>query len=351
MNRGHAVPWELGADFEWPGSEFLKGGAQAAPWAQPSEAVTYVESGRQALALVSSHLRSRGFTTLLMPEHFCESMLDPFVRDGWSVDFVAVDQRWQCVVPEVEMASPECTLVFTMSYFGVAESDAWIRFLKACRAVGAKVLSDETHRLLSPGCSEADYRIGSLRKMLPVPDGAFITGFGPEVGTSGAQGERRVEAMRVKANYLAGLSEHRHLPLFAAAEAETEQEIWPASMSADAHRLVKSLDFAGMAAARAANHARLEARLPELGIELTTAGTSVASHAVITADDVQLLRRHLIAHRIYCPIHWPRPNANEGAPNAWRDNVLSIPIDHRYEVTDMDRVVDVIAAYLLERTA
>lgn len=178
MTQHDTIPWELGSDFEWPQTNVLTG-QQATPWASSSENVLYLESGRQALALVSSHLKSRGFTNLVMPEHYCASMLDPFLRDGWNVTYVRMGRGWRCVSPDVALTDAARTLVFSVPLFGVQESTEWLDFLKEARSSGAQVLSDETHRLLEPTRVEADFRMGSLRKLLPVPDGGRCSSASP----------------------------------------------------------------------------------------------------------------------------------------------------------------------------
>lgn len=348
MSSPREVAWELGSDFAWPSDSLLRGN-DTVPWTSDPDHLLYLESGRQALALVSGHLRQRGFKALVFPSHYCESMITPFIRDGWEVQLIAVDSTWRCVPPDRPLPDPAHTLIFSMSYFGVPESPTWLAFLNESVALGARVLSDETHRLLEPGLAAAHFRVGSLRKLVPVPDGAFLAGVEGETSSTGRQGAIRRDAMRVKATYLAGELSGPHLPLYAHAESVTEADERPARMSVVAEQMVSVVDYEKLAEARMLNHAYLEEELTELGVQVTTGQARVPSHAVISLPDVRALRTYLTGQRIYCPIHWPVPPKSYPRRSLWRDDVLSIPIDHRYSAADMERVVSAINDFVLGR--
>lgn len=303
-----------------------------------------LESGRQALAALAIRLRSSGFTDLLMPSYFCDSMLAPFRAERWTVDYATVGPDWQIKPPSKALADPQRTLVLTMSYFGVDESEEWLNFLADSVASGARVLSDETHRVLSTGLMSAHYRVGSLRKMLPVPDGAFLTGMELRGLPRGFQGQSRLAAMRAKSEYLEKGSHSGYLALFAAAEKLTELNPTPRAASESAQGLLHRLNYPIMSERRVRNSAILQLGLKDTGYRVTNASAPVPSHCVIAGSDILGLRRHLIERNIYCPVHWPP--AKFRAPGVpWRADVLSIPIDHRYDALDMADVVCAIQEF------
>ena len=69
---------------------------------------------------------------------------------------------------------------------------------------------------------------------------------------------------------------------------------------------------------------------------------------VLVADRGRL-RQHLIGSRIYPPIHWLLPDSvwRLEFPVEWfiSDHILTIPIDHRYDQKDMERVLRVLNRY------
>lgn len=56
------------------------------------------------------------------------------------------------------------------------------------------------------------------------------------------------------------------------------------------------------------------------------------------------LRKYLIEHDIFCPIHWPKlDNIDERYQvHGIISNIISIPIDQRYENEDMQRIINAI---------
>lgn len=348
MTEKRGAAWELGSDFDWCSAESaLAKVPQRLPWMRDSEQVTYLESGRQALALLSAHLRELGYARLLMPDHFCDSMVSAFQSDNWTIDFFAVDEDWHCV-PPAHLATPEDTLIFSMSYFGVPESQSWLDFLSRARHAGAVVVSDESHRVLDAGPNIADYRIASLRKLLPVPDGAFLVGFERDLPAPGHQAAARLNAMREKSAHLRGQRPGRHLEMFHAAEEMTERDILPARMSTASHELIDLFDYRRLRERRRRNHDVLSSGLEGSGFRVNTDVAQVPSHLVLSGLRTQQLRKHLIRHRIYCPVHWPAPQGRPCPAGDWRTNILSIPVDHRYAEDDMLRVCAAVHEFTSE---
>jgi hypothetical protein len=339
-----SAPWELGSEFDWALDGRVTGAAESPPWSVKRSDVVYLESGRQALALASELLRQRGFRTLLMPQHFCESMIEPFVRDQWDIHFYEFDDEWAAQTPEAPLASPETTVVLSFPAFGVPESLDWLAFLAEVQSQGSVVISDESHRVLSAGLSQADVRIASLRKMLPLPDGAFVTGLStaPTLTSGGVQAVARAEAMVEKTRFLSGeRTDSKHLAMFARAEELTHRQAAPATMSEVSAERIDAFDWEALRSSRYANAAALTRELVGTSYRVTTSAAEVPSHVVVSGPDVLGLRGHLIASRIYCPIHWVRPE-DEPRPASWRDDLLSIPVDHRYTPEDLIRVAEAI---------
>jgi aspartate/methionine/tyrosine aminotransferase len=55
-----------------------------------------VTGGRQALGLIAARLTAEGRRGVLVPDHHCESMTDPFTRHGLAV--VSVPTTLECLL-------------------------------------------------------------------------------------------------------------------------------------------------------------------------------------------------------------------------------------------------------------
>ena len=136
-------------------------------------------NGKQALGLVARALRSRGVRTVLVPRYRCEAMVLPFELEGMRAR--AVDVGPDLLLKPRALATaladePGAAVLHCETYGNRARGDLADLLVRARRA-GRVVVVDATHSLLDrPRLLDgaADVVVASLRKLLPVPDGAVI---------------------------------------------------------------------------------------------------------------------------------------------------------------------------------
>ena len=63
-----------------------------------------------------------------------------------------------------------------------------------------------------------------------------------------------------------------------------------------------------------------------------------------TTEQRNAVRKKLIEAQIYCPIHWPKNQliTSEMQVNRVFDTELSLICDQRYDITDMQRIIETI---------
>ena len=66
------------------------------------------------------------------------------------------------------------------------------------------------------------------------------------------------------------------------------------------------------------------------------------SFYVINVDKRDALRKHLASENIYLPVHWPKPNMVD---HPLYNRLISIPVDSRYNLNDMNKVADNIKRF------
>ena len=136
-------------------------------------------NGKQALGLVARALRSRGVRTVLVPRYRCEAMVLPFELEGMGTR--AVDVGPDLLLEPRALAAaladePGAAVLHCETYGNRARGDLADLLVRA-RRTGQVVVVDATHSLLDrPRLLDgaADVVVASLRKLLPVPDGAVI---------------------------------------------------------------------------------------------------------------------------------------------------------------------------------
>ena len=150
------------------GREFLaaSGGGAAARLG----ASEFWASGRDALRSVSETLR--GFRRIFLPRYVCPSM--PIFLGSFA-GLERYDDGPLMPEPRFDGARPEPgDCVFIVNYFGAKGGAFWAGWREANS--GVFTVEDHTFAPFSTWASEsgADIVFGSLRKALPVPDGAFL---------------------------------------------------------------------------------------------------------------------------------------------------------------------------------
>ena len=70
---------------------------------------------------------------------------------------------------------------------------------------------------------------------------------------------------------------------------------------------------------------------------------------ILVADSIRNeLRKYLIEHQIFCPIHWPITELHSNV-NELFDNELSLICDQRYSFDEIDRELEVISNFFKGR--
>lgn len=353
-----APPREIGSDFETVDPAFLRAAvAQSLPW-ESTESTWYVQSGRQALMLVQETLRSAGHHVVHVASFVCDSVVQAFTANGWTVRQIPVNRDLVVEPATLEARVTEGVLLHT-PYFGREDSSAMTSTLLSLRERGVTVVADETHRIFSAPSAVADFRVASLRKLLPVYDGGYVCSTGtpmraPEP-TDPDLAALRERAMRTKSLALrAGRPDDTHRGLFAAAEDALERATSPRLISPESFEILRHLDLDRMRSVRTRNAAALARALGEerrYRVINPPSANLLPSHLVLETDHPHALRKWMTEDRIYCPIHWP-PCELLPRVGPWPDRYLSIPVDHRYDDADMARIAARLLAFFeqTERT-
>jgi hypothetical protein len=343
--------WEHGSDFDYP----TAGTADSAP--RPVDGGSYWHSGRDALrALVAMH--PTRFSRVFFPSFYCQDVPVALQADG---------------VPVLVYADAPDALEQGMDVGGLRAGDAVVASntlglraqspLSAPLPEGVTLVEDHTHAPFSSwaASSRAHFAFASLRKWLPVPDGARLWSPAglrvPDAPALDAQHAavtlRRLSGMLLKSRYLAGEAVDK--PAFRELLVDGEHQIGqgaPGAMSPMSRALVDVLPTRSYLATRLANFEEARDHLqgiPGLAV-LSPNGVGAVPFAVTlmlgTGELRDALRAGLAAERIYGAVLWPIDATRvQGVPDAHAalsSRVLSLHCDHRYSKKDMERVASAV---------
>lgn len=335
--------WEVGGEFHLPVDP-------PGPYHRWPDGAVWYALGRQALEALLARL---GTPRLWLPDYFCHE-----VARGWAaateIRLYEDDPRWP--EPRWETLRPRRRdAVLAVNYFGVRKPGPWQAWRERTECV---LVEDHAHDPASDWAttSEADYAFSSLRKTLPVPDGAILWSprdlLLPDQPSGAAEGsELKFAAMLLKGEYLGGRGSElkdrfRHLQLDG--EARLAQSGVAGASAAARESLVRGAPLPWRAR-RAENTARLLGALHEWDAAEPIFTDWPADAAPLGAvfefgsgETRDATRETLREAGVYCPVHWV--DAAASSSERVRDlaaRILTIPTDWRYSAADMARVASV----------
>ncbi len=352
--------WEVGSDFHWDEAALASRPA-AGGWLPRGHRLYSTGSGA-----IIAVLRTLGTGCRLhLPSFFCMEVAEFLTR--------AADIRWYRQLPDG--AGPQLDslhtspgdVVLAVNLFGREDREPWDDWARSHPEV--TVFEDHSHDPLSDWArtSTARFCIASLRKTLPVPDGAAVwspsgAALPVQPASRSSAGDLKLAAMILKSGWLRGRPVPREAfrSLQAAGEAVIhEGEPGPTAFT---QAVLPLLDAFALRSRRARNAAELERRL--LQVEPRPKGTPiwrvlnhgsgefVPFNVQIVCEDRQVresLASYMIRHRVFTPVHWPqdgfRVTSQDPCALEYSRRILTIPVDHRYDLDDVARISELLAAF------
>jgi hypothetical protein len=341
--------WEIGSEFHWQGlpePPFLT-------WSQP--AVWYMLARHAVAALVQ--MKSGNEPTLWLPSYFCPEVADccrPFCEIREYRDMPFWDEPdWKSLEPRSQ------DIVLAVNYFGVRDGTPWKDWRKRVRCI---LLEDHSQDPFSEwaSASTADFAFASVRKTLPIPDGAILwSPKGLKLPSQPVDGDwdgsaLKAAAMLYKMEYLRGAGTDELKRRFRDLQLKGEDLMRKSRISA-----ISSSSFVYVAHGvpqawrhqRSTNARHLLNKLRHIEhIDCLISGWPDGS--VPFALPIRFRSRRerdegqslLQQHKVYCPVHWVCYTRDVEALDL-SARILSLPTDQRYGERDMELMADVFLGH------
>lgn len=348
--------WEVGSEFDWSDAAISPLSRSTAEAIFPATYVLF-STATGILLSVERLLRKndRDRLRLHLPTYFCMEVAAKMSQ--------VFELCWYRDLPT--QSSPDFDtlhalpgdLVLAVNLFGVRTGGVWQDWQSQHQDI--ILIEDHSHDPFSVWAQQttADYAIASLRKTLPIPDGATIWSGKNKQLPQPSQPEspavvQKLTAMLLKRAYLLGadISKHSYRIL----QIEGEEHLindGDRSVSALTKNILGSLRVAEMRQQRERNIRDFLQMLPKADradfCPLFTSWTpgSVPFNIILLCKSNQIrehLRQHLIGQNIFAPVHWHQPDGfsgNDALAFDLSSRLLTIPTDHRYCHQDIERVV------------
>ncbi len=313
------------------------------------------DSGRSAIKTLAAKID--GYNAVLLPDYICESVIKCF--DLRKVIFYKTKADFSIDMDDFQnKAVGEAKVFFLVHYYGKMQSQDTLEVIRElAEKSNSVIIEDATHSLLTNPHTIGDYVVASVRKWVPVPGGGALMAFNDKLNVGSpefprSENNQKAYGMILKDLFLEGKldcnSEYRYI--FVKSEADLDEQQGIFGISDFSEFLIKCCDIDRIKARRQANFKRLKSRLNSLGIQPAVEfdENDCPFALPIRVPNRDEFRKYLIDNMVYCAVHWPsdgiRESEREQAVANSRE-LISLPIDQRYEKEHMDYVADVIGRY------
>lgn len=343
---------EIGSEFEWVEYDNR---ISDLSWLPKGKDRVFTLSGRTAIETVLENIDNhQQGKRVMLPAYCCDSMIEPFVRWGYECDFFSVEQEKGGVKVTIDRDKlNQSGLLLVMGYFGYF-TEYPMQCIEEFQNNGGIVIEDITHSLLSEKfvMRKADWYVASLRKWGALADGGFCCCNTKEINKKPMKNvpaeylHNKIDAMKKKRSYLfqEPIDKKEFLDMFEKANQFLEENYTGVLMSEESMSFLKRWNIDKIRKVRRENAhilhdairdiAEIRALFDEKRIDCPLFVPIVAK-----SEKRDLIRKRLIDHEIYCPIHWPKPKkCHSGLYEA----ELSLVCDQRYTKEDMERIANVL---------
>ena len=355
---------EIGSEFWISNNNLVEDNKEMPSWLSRFGDVVLTSSGRGALSLILDHVKPR-VKSVLLPSYICQSVILPFEKAGYDLNFYDVDKYLKPI--DIELIKNSNVGIFLhMGYFGFSTNEILSDLISSLKSESVLTIEDVTHTLFSQQNKpiESDFIIGSIRKWFGIPSGGFlasdkIMNFELIDANVDFINIRRLSLHQkfeyinsgnesIKSTYLSGFNRAEHI---------LDEDIRPYKIDYESEMIIKNLDNKELQSYRQRNYEFLLKHLRDVdGIEVIFNDVEndviPMFFPIYVKSNRDELRRKLIENEIYCPVHWPIPKQVNGHLNITTkniyDSILSIPCDQRYQIGDMRRIINEIVSFFEE---
>ena len=317
---------------------------------------------REALLAIAEREACHG-NSVMLPAYTCQSVIAPFAQMGWRCRFYGIRKDLRINVGSfLEVLDAENpSIVLVHPYYGLGLSPEEKTLLIHAKESGAIVVEDVTQCIFKDKNENfIGYYVGSYRKWLPIPDGAFLYQTGASepaapktLPENAAFVVSQLKAMRLRGQYFVSNElelKRSSIQLNKAAEKLIDTgPIAPHEISAYSNRALSREDVEVVQARRRENacflYRRLDRNACDFPIRDAEEMENTPLYLPLYFHNRAEVQRKLAANGVYAPILWPVETPAVLVDDDVRfiyEHILLIPIDQRYDLEDMRRIAAII---------
>lgn len=360
-SSNHKKSKEIGSYFYF--SEEMLYGAYKDCLCIPKE-YSYLSTCRSAIDICLKQIKTDKKIALL-PSFTCHAVVEPFIKNEYLVFPYAIKENFEIeidkLLKQIEMVRPSVILIH--DYFGINTNrkikDSVVEsMLKKMRI---QIIVDRTQSMFSTYQQiRRDYCVGSIRKWLGIPDGAFVNLNLNVVNEDKELSDSKCKAMLYKYNYIVKNKGEKEtlLGLYRKAEGILDARLCAYRMSDLSMKIISNTSFDNLKEIRRRNYTILSQGLTKCSFikvpftELDETEVPFYFPVFVQIDRIGL-QKYLADNNVYATVIWACPDIfinliDEVSDRIYKE-ILCIPCDQRYTEDDMTYIVNLIMNYNEEK--
>jgi len=279
-------------------------------------------------------LRAKHYTHVYIPYYTCEVMLEPLRKLNVNYTFYSISNS---LVPvDCPLLKQGEAFLYT-NYFGIKQSDV----IRLADLYGNQLIVDNSQAFFSPVISGID-TFYSPRKFFGVPDGAYL--YSDKILKEELKTDVSYERMSHLLKRIDLNAEDAYSDFKLNDEALNEQPVL--KMAKMTQRLLQSIDYQMIIEKRQYNFEYLHSVLQQANkLDININNEMVPMVYPYFVENGEELKKKLIAKNIYTATYWPNVFnwvQKESNEYLFANQLLSLPIDQRYEKKDMEYILNIL---------
>lgn len=293
-----------------------------------------LNTGRNCLEYI---LRARKYSKVFIPYYTCDVVLEPFRKLGVSYEYYPINTHLE-LAKDIQLGEDEA-LLYT-NYYGLKQ-----RYVeKLAQQYDNQLIVDNTQAFYAKPVAGVD-TFYTCRKFFGVPDGAYLYTdklLENEFEQNVSWDRMSFLTKRIDLGAESGYADFREL-----SASLVDQPI--KLMSNLTLRLMQSIDYEAAAEQRRKNYQQLNHELEKSNLIRLPLENDAVPMVYPYMTEREGLREHLIQNKIFVARYWP--NVLGWTTEGNLDYHLAfqlqpLPIDQRYGMDEMERIIDVIKLYI-----
>lgn len=290
-----------------------------------------LNTGRNALEYI---LLTAKYTKVYIPLFTCDVILEPILKLNIEYEFYSIDSNLEPIFNFNDLGQEE-GFIYT-NYFGIKDY-----YISKLISICENVIIDNAQSFFSKPI-EGVQTFYSARKFFGVPDGAYV------YPKSKLDFEFDIDSSTNRLGHLIKRIENGakegYLDFTLNEKSFINQPI--REMSKFTNKLLKAVNYDDVIYKRKRNFNYLHQYLGEINeIKIDLKNLIVPMVYPFLKNNNYILRNVFLKNKVYLAKYWPNVldwSESDSIEYYLVENILAIPIDHRYSAEDMDRILNIL---------